>query len=253
MKTLIAVSTCHKFEKDGSNDAIRETWLRDDLPPGFDYKFFVGDGPADKADTVSLNCGDGYEHLTYKTLGKLKWAVDHGYDFVFCAMADTYVRPERLAVCGFEHFDAFGTFVSVGPSPKFLCGGSGYFLSQVAAKIILAGPKPVSRHAETYEDGFITSRLRHMRDMLIGDDLNLFASQGTGPRAWNKVTTRHLHFRLCHELVYIPQMMRDEHRSWEDSVTAELVRETKPQRKVSWWSRNPQVATSTSSAASRRP
>jgi hypothetical protein len=234
MKTLIAISTCHRFEEDGSNDAIRETWLRDDLPPGFDYKFFVGKGPA-KADAVSLDCGDGYEHLTYKTLGKLKWGTDRGYDFVFCAMADTYVRPERLAACGFENYDAFGTFISVGPSPKFFCGGSGYFLSQVAAKIIFAGPKPVSRQAETYEDGFITSRLRHMqRDLLIGDEPNVFASQGTGPRAWNQVATRHLHFRLCHELVYIPQMMRDEHRSWEDSMTAELVREARPQKKA-WW------------------
>lgn len=171
--------------------------------------------------------------ISPKTLAKLKWAVDQGYDFIFCAMADTYVRPERLAACGFENYDAFGTFISIGPSPKFLCGVSGYFLSQIAAKIILAAGKPVSRQAETYEDGFITSRLRHMKQFLIGDNAN-FASQGTGPRAWNQVTTRHLHFRLCHELVYIPQMMRDEHRSWENSVTAELIREAKPRKKTSW-------------------
>lgn len=64
MKTLIAISTCRKFETDGSNAAIRETWLRDALPPGFDYRFFVGRGDGSlKPDTVSLNCGDGYDHL----------------------------------------------------------------------------------------------------------------------------------------------------------------------------------------------
>jgi hypothetical protein len=243
MKTLIAISTHRAFEADGSNDASRETWLRDALPPGFDYKFFCGRGDIPlKPDTVALDCGDTYDQMTWKTLGKLKYAVDHGYDFIFLACADTYVRPERLAACCFEAYDCFGTFVSIASSGKFICGGSGYFLSALAAKVILASPKPIGKQAETYEDMYVTSRLRYMPEFRIGDDSALFASQGTGPREWNQVVTKHLHWRVCNELVYTSGLMREEHRTWEDSVIAARTLVT-PQRKSRWWSRNTQVAT----------
>ena len=97
-------------------------------------------------------------------------------------------------------------------------------------------PKPVGKQAETYEDGFVTSRLRHVRELRVGGDPSLFAMQGTGPRAWNQVVTKHLHFRLCHEIIYTSTLMRDQHRSWEDSVIAGRTPAT-PQKKESrsWW------------------
>jgi hypothetical protein len=112
--------------------------------------------------------------------------------FIFCACADTYIRPERLAACGFEAYDCFAAFISIASSRLFINGGSGFFLSKLAAQIILASPKPVGKQAETYEDMYVTSRLRHVREFRIGDDVSLFASLGTGPREWNQVATKHL-------------------------------------------------------------
>lgn len=220
MKTLIAISSCHDYEARGINNTIRETWMKDLSPElGLDVKFFVGRGYGDvKPDTVALACDDTYDAMTWKTLRKLQWAVEHDYDHVFCACADTYIRPERLAACGFENFDSLGAFISIGPSGKFVNGGCGYFLSALAAKMVLAGPKPVGKQATTFEDCFITSRLKYLRDLRISDDPSIFVMQGTGPRSWNDVVTRHLHFRVYDEIVFSSQLVRDEHRSWMDSL-----------------------------------
>jgi Galactosyltransferase len=232
MKTLIAVSSHRAFESGEENDAIRETWMGETLPPGFDAKIFVGRGDTEvKPETVVLDCGDEYEQMTFKTLGKLQWAIERDYDFIFCACSDTYVRPERLVACGFEHYDCMGAFLTVRSSPKFINGGAGYLLSARAAKIVLTGQKPATPEARCFEDGFVTARLKDRSDLRLGGDYNLFAIQGTGPRAWNRAITKHLHFRFYHEINYHAQLMRDEHRTWLDSLAARM-----PQKRKPWWS-----------------
>lgn len=117
MKLLIAISSCFDFEKNGNNQALRETWLRDiRSSPGVwvDYKFFFGIGQGAErgilpGDAVLLrDVEDGYGTLTYKTRASLKWALEREYDFVFRCFPDTYVRFDRLMKCGFRRTSVRG-------------------------------------------------------------------------------------------------------------------------------------------------
>jgi len=229
MKTLIAISTCHQFEQDGSNDAIRETWLAGKLPAGFEYQFFVGRGKGSlKSDTVGLPCHDDYNSLTWKTIEKLSWGLARGFDHFFCCMADTYARPERLATCGFENFDVLGSYLRMkynntpglsdgGMTQEFVNGGCGYFLSKRAATAVVSAPKPRGWFTSMLEDGFVTSATQGLK---LGKNHLRFPMWGTGPRRWNDVVTKHLYFRFYAEHSYEPSLMRDEHQSWVDSVDA---------------------------------
>ena len=167
MKYLIAISTCHSFEENGCNQAVRDTWLPDCKKYGVDYKFFVGHGECgfgrtntsainpypfgssngyklgDKQpeDTVQLDCGDGYNRLTYKTQESLKWAAERGYDYVFRCFPDTYVHVGRLLASGFHRSDYHGDFRGeLLAHPNYTSGGAGYWLSKKAYFYLLGAP-----------------------------------------------------------------------------------------------------------------
>ena len=144
-RVLIACNSCWKDIRNGSNAAIRSTWAQD-LPAGWDLRFFVGGrnftpeeeaqlftpewigspgtlgamapATAKKADIgklselcpdeISVDAPDGYLGLPWKTVESLKWALAEGYDFVFRIFTDTYVFPDRLLRSGFELNDAQG-------------------------------------------------------------------------------------------------------------------------------------------------
>ena len=45
MKTLIAITSCVRDAQNGSNQAMRDTFLKDiGKYPGLEYRFFIGDG-----------------------------------------------------------------------------------------------------------------------------------------------------------------------------------------------------------------
>lgn len=243
MKTLIALSTCHQYERDVSNDAVRETWLSKPLPAGFDYKMFVGSGTGKiEADTIGLDCPDDYENLTWKLLAKLRWALEHGYDYVFSCFPDTYVVPERLASCGYENFDFMGHFLQVERKRPWatLRGGCGFFLSRAAMELVIKPPAPSCEKIESqFDDLWVTRRLLYWEGLPETRDPGAFSlrhycpkkppfeptwklfreSQDTGPRSWNRAATKHLYLSSwlpC--LSYRHQILRDEHRSWLDSL-----------------------------------
>src|ERR1043166_1122645 len=114
MKLLIAISSCGDFERNGNNQAMRETWLPDVAQfPGLDYKLFFGIGqnaPELKDSIILPDVDDGYGSLTYKTRSSAKWAYERGYDFLFRCFPDTYVRIDRLMACAFQDFDYYGDF-----------------------------------------------------------------------------------------------------------------------------------------------
>ena len=147
MRTLIAVSTCERDAQNGCNAAMRQTWIRE-MPrvEGFDYKIFYGRG--DRAllpDEVRLEVGDDYKSLPYKTRESLRWALDHGYSYVFRAFTDTCINPYRLRTSSYTRFDYLGCFPG-GWSPEpdsqghyaYASGGPGYFLSKRAAEAAIA-------------------------------------------------------------------------------------------------------------------
>jgi hypothetical protein len=152
MKALIAISSCGDFESNGSNQAMRDTWLKDIAAySSVQYKFFfgVGQNAPQLPDSVILpDVDDGYGFLTYKTQASLRWAHEQGYDFVFRCFPDTYVCVDRLMACPFEDFDFYGDFrgevataeVSLQQAQDYASGGAGYFLSRKAFSFLLDAP-----------------------------------------------------------------------------------------------------------------
>ena len=142
-KLLIAIASCNRDSKNGFNQAIRDTWLKD---ASVNYKFFLGSGSTDpREDEIILNCPDDYLSLPQKTLEILRWALKEGYDYIYKCDTDTFVMPEKLLESGFENYDYVGTFNGDLGIPNFVysslyswaSGGSGYCVSKKSADIIL--------------------------------------------------------------------------------------------------------------------
>ena len=152
MHVLIAVNSCWRDIRNGSNQAIRDTWAKT-LPAGWDLRFFVGDrnfteeeesrlftpewlgspgtlgamhkttggraliGEASELqpDEVLLECSDQYLGLTFKTIESLRWAMERNYDYVLRCFTDTYVFGNRLADSDFQEHDASGWVFGCGP------------------------------------------------------------------------------------------------------------------------------------------
>ena len=204
MRILVALSSCQAYERDGRNQSVRDTWLRD-LPEGWDYKFFHGQGSSHGQDIVNVNCDDGMNDLTYKTQGKLRWAVEHGYDFVFCCFPDTYACVERLVTCGFESADYFGTVYCHKDGIPYCQGGAGCFVSRKAC------------------EAFISSQIPHYvaEDCILGNVLmthNIrpthchdFHQSGEGPLKRNSTITSHLSNRAGG---FTAAAMHAENKNW---------------------------------------
>ena len=237
MRYLITISTCHDFEKNGNNQTVRDTWLKD-LPSGVDYKFVVGHGQggesANLADYLLVDTTDGIDHLTYKTKLSKIWALEHDYDFVFQCPPDCYVVPSRLLSCGFEKYDYVGDFGGhtedgdhLPGGRRWAYGGSGYWLSRAACEAIASHPVT---GAAIYRDELVES----FEDMWVGHvlgrsgsfkylDSRRFVNRGKWPTTWpvrdNEVATVHLSMGGVDERTWFnPDDMRAAHKKYKDSL-----------------------------------
>lgn len=232
MRLLVAVSTCWDFEKNGSNQVMRDCWLKDCAAAGLDYRMFVGFGQGAEnqllvgelpPDVVYLPAvDDGYGKLSYKTQHSLHWANAQGYDFVFRCFPDTYCRPERLVGCGFEAHDYYGDFrkETAGPD-NYPSGGPGYWMSRRAYELLLnvqiEGPESRGKHTRIWnyaEDLFVGQVLNWHRDLKLKyfDD-HRFINRGTnqaGPLRTNDIISTHL---SCPDR-YHPGRMQEKHEAW---------------------------------------
>jgi hypothetical protein len=209
---LIALSTCRSFEDNGNNQAVRDTWLKESLPSGWDYKMFVGAGPGPvPSDTVELRCPDTYEYLTYKTQEQVMWAFQHGYKYIYRCFPDTYAAVDRLLSCEFEQADYTGTFGGLVDTetcrPKvmfnrdgnelsvFASGGPGYFLSRRAMDVL----RNCYVDSSFQEDCWLGQKLHGFRFLKLRDDRRFWESRAYektirryGPEVWNNVVAVHL-------------------------------------------------------------
>ncbi len=196
MKLLIAINSCHLYERNGANEAARQTWLGEVSEHGFDYKFFVGLGGNAAADAVQLQAPDDYNSLCYKTFESLKWTEERGYDFIFRCYPDTYVRPERLRWSGFEGFDYSGNFEG---GSMTAAGGPGYWLSAKAIEFMLrheVSPTHPNIGA-TFEDRWVGTVMNMYRDELTRFDERRLVEGGwlrpeSTPRKSNDAISAHL-------------------------------------------------------------
>ncbi len=185
MRTLIAVSSCERDAQNGNNAAMRQTWIRE-MPQveGFEYRVFLGHG--DRAllpDEVRLDVPDDYLSLPFKTRESSRWALDHGFDYVFRANTDTCINPHRLRASGFTRHHYFGCFPGgYYPEPDgqghhaYASGGPGYFTDRKACEAIVAA-YPDLKICEKY----------WAEDLWVGDVLGFAGIHGQDdPQFWFK-------------------------------------------------------------------
>ncbi len=208
MKLLLAVTACHLPGDRAKVQAQRDTWVKD--VEGMDVRFFLGKGGSEIVqDEVMLDCGDGYADLPEKVRLMCKWALDHGYDYIFKCDSDTYVQPQRLLKALPVGHDYCGRLR--GPSGTWkspYASGFGYWLSAKAMKhrVYDAQPDDVVEDRATatilnaagikclHDPRYVVSRSK--RNALSDDE---------GPRRGNVIVA------ACE---YDPDEMHEIHQEW---------------------------------------
>ena len=151
VKLLIVLPV--KSEKSGAHYPIRwevcqNTWLKDSP---CDFRGFTD---AELGLTEIDQHNNAVDPIrTHRTQLMVRWALEHGYDYMFRTDTDTYVWVNRLLACGFEQHDYMGWSVGY---PRHLektwamntaHGGVGFFLSRRSMEIVANAP------VEKYLDG----------------------------------------------------------------------------------------------------
>jgi hypothetical protein len=141
VKILIAVVTCssHTLHR----DAIRETWLP--LVADADVKFFLGSGAA-REDEVQVECDDSYEGLPSKVRAIVRWALEHGYDYVFKCDDDVVLKPQSVLLDDLHDFTGHKNDSRIYPVPF----GFLYGLSKRSMEIVATQELPSNNNDEVW-------------------------------------------------------------------------------------------------------
>ncbi|MGA3200658.1 MAG: hypothetical protein ABSD89_14830 [Halobacteriota archaeon] len=146
MRCLLAVVNSHN--RPAFQQAIRDTWLPF-IPVGTDYKFFLGPSEREpKADEVFLNCDDSYQGLPSKVRAIVRWAYEHGYDFVLKCDDDVILKPARVMSSGFMYHDFTGhaNDKRTYPVPFGFC----YWLSRKSMAAVVDAELPKDNNDEVW-------------------------------------------------------------------------------------------------------
>lgn len=142
MRTLIAIHSCQADIRNGRNQAIRETWLKD-ANRFSDYKFFIGGFGESQEDEVWLDVDDTGDALIYKDAALLRWALDHSYERIFKTETDVYVDLPVMFNSDYCAADVIGRVIGdewgkLYPRTNVYCfiQGHGIWYSQKAAELI---------------------------------------------------------------------------------------------------------------------
>lgn len=147
MKPLVIIKSCHRHYL--RRCAIRDTWL-----PGltWDRMFALGVKPANVGSVVGeANClrfdvSDDFKDIAPKLAAALDWGLINGFGPFFICDDDTYVVPARLESLPSEGgFDYLGWYRADGgtPYPLPYIQGAGYFLSRLAARVVLVSKEMI--------------------------------------------------------------------------------------------------------------
>ncbi len=146
MRCLVAIMSCESYRVNGNNQALRDTWLPDVAKElGLEYRIFMGQGSKiENGDEVLLDVPDDYSHVSFKGREVHKYALENGYDFIYKCYPDTYLCPSRLMKSGFQDYDYVGNFAcKLRTGQQYCTGGTGYWLSKKAYRLLIAYPIPV--------------------------------------------------------------------------------------------------------------
>jgi hypothetical protein len=244
-KLLVGITSCDRFEENGWNDSLRETWLKDAGDLGVDYKFFIGNHlgtntiTSDRSDAITVDADDGYDGITVKAKRKYQYAVDREYDFMFHCYHDTYACVERLVALCDGHADYIGDYLHTDvrqPYPhdsygRHCQGGPGYIISRKAFTYCADEfPEAGDPRYHNSEDTWTGVVVRAHEDLKIEDSRafwNSLEADDAGPQRNNGIVSNHLSTvrpigqwdgtGRQEEFKYRPEYMYKLHREWKAS------------------------------------
>lgn len=238
MKLFVAILSCVKHTLDGSNQAVRDTWLKN-LPLGYyDYKFILGDGTPTgddetflkkgwderhdnfrkeyvdpplgqtAADELVLHVPDSYSHVSYKVREAYRWGLSQGAECFFFCTTDTYVDVPRFSASGSGEYDYCGHAFQLPHPWPFACFGNGVWLSKKAAQIVADSP------VDEWQSDSWVGKVLHAAGIELHHD-ERYTSLGAGqlpPMEGNRTITSH----ICDSpSVYNPKQMYELHHMRE--------------------------------------
>ncbi len=139
-KVLIAVLSCapdRPLAQAQLDGCFTGEWPRAD-PYGqveAGLKYFIGCKPTGPLE-IKVECGDSYADLPFKTQYICDYALDNRYDWVFKCDTDTLVHVPRLMAALPKALDYSGYYRGHPSEPSYASGGSGYWLSRRAMKVV---------------------------------------------------------------------------------------------------------------------
>jgi hypothetical protein len=137
-RVIVLINSCLDDRLNDRQQVCRDTWAKHGR---VNYRFVLGRcncSPAD--DEIVVDAGDRYEDMPDKHRRGYRWALAHGYDYVFQVCTDTYVaQPHHL-------LERFGGYEYAGYKVEhdyYASGGCGFWLGPNALEL-LSGSVPTS-------------------------------------------------------------------------------------------------------------
>jgi hypothetical protein len=157
-------------------------WEKKDKPQRFSNY-------APESDEVILHVPDDYKNISYKTREGFRWAVQHGFDFIFQACPDTYTHIPRLMTSRFEAHSYTGRAL-LNPTPRsgrqpYGQGGPGFWISALSAQHLVDAPV-----TDWAPDRWVGTVLYNKGIRLYGD--NRYVDYPQRPQNGNDFITSHL-------------------------------------------------------------
>jgi hypothetical protein len=193
IRVLIAVPACSKYDygkyamgvprvSENRIEGIRGTWWKDfqDLKTPFEvvHKLFYGQGlqRLPLADEVLLDVADDYTNLPHKMRAIWNWGVENKFDFIYKCDDDTFVYVDRMLKSGFERYDYFGFGDEKDYKGQYISGGSGYWLSSKAAKLVVAAGAPDSTDPNYWAEDYRTGQVMSANNIRMNKDPRFLVS-----------------------------------------------------------------------------
>jgi hypothetical protein len=99
---------------------------------------------------VELDCNDDYKSIPEKVRAIAKWALEHGYHFMFKCDDDVVLRPRDFMASGFQDHKYSGR-ANRPPQPYTVPYGFGYVLNHECMNIVASSELP-TWHPEPFDD-----------------------------------------------------------------------------------------------------
>ncbi len=146
--------------------AIRNTWLPFVPKEQAEVMFFRGRGALREplSDEVFFDCPDDYQSLPEKIRLIVRWAYEHGYDYVLKCDDDVILDSEKMLASDFTGYDFVGrgNDTRTYPVPLGFC----YWLSRKAMELLIDAELPNNNNDEVW----VTSNLAKGNIILHNDD-----------------------------------------------------------------------------------